>query len=92
MQPFNPSSATYSPSPIFSDFSSVRDLQYYIANELVLIQAAITALALGHLDKSYEAPAKPQEGDIRYSDGSLWNPGSGQGVYYYNGSVWKFLG
>ena len=60
--------------------------------ELSSIQTAIGLLAAGHLDKSYAAPIKPRDGDIRYADGTTWNPGSGQGVYYFNGSIWKLLG
>lgn len=64
----------------------------FLYEELQRIQAAINALAAGHIDKVYSAPAKPRDGDIRYADGTSFNPGSGQGVYYYNGSIWKLLG
>lgn len=63
--------------------------------ELQKIRAAITALALGHLDITTVAPTKPRDGDVRYAQGAPgWNPGSGVGVYYYKGatSAWVFLG
>lgn len=67
-------------------------LQEFIEIELGKIKAAMDILAAGHLDKSYAAPGRPRDGDIRYADGTTWNPGSGVGIYYYNGSAWVFLG
>jgi hypothetical protein len=44
----------------------------------------INNIADGHFDVSNVAPDKPRTGDIRYADGSNWNPGStGEGVYIY---------
>ena len=34
-------------------------------------------------DVSNVVPSKPRAGDVRYADGSNWNPGSGQGLYIY---------
>ncbi len=67
------------------------DLNRFFYTELNKISAAINLLALGHLDMTYVAPAKPRQGDIRYADGTQWNPGSGAGLYYYNGSAWTFI-
>jgi hypothetical protein len=64
----------------------------FIMTELYNIKSALDSVADGHLDKVYLPPTKPAIGDIRYADGSTWNPGSGQGIYYYNGSIWKLLG
>ena len=89
MQALNSNSVFYAPAPIPTDS---QYLAQYIVNELGAIQTAINALAAGHIDKSYAVPTKPREGDIRYADGSTWNPGSGAGIYYYNGSIWKLLG
>lgn len=36
-------------------------------------------------------PAKPRNGQIVYADGTLWNPGSGRGLYYYKGNAWQFI-
>ena len=83
------SSAFYSPEQPPSD---PKELPRYLENEYSKIAAAITALANGHLDKSYAAPAKPRDGDFRYADGTTWDPGSGIGFYRYNGATWVFLG
>lgn len=73
--------------------TSAEQLPRYLYDELVKIQSAIQALADGHLDMTYAAPAKPRDGDIRYASGAPnWNPGSGKGVYYYNGTSWVLLG
>lgn len=83
------SSAFYYPNTAPSDSN---ELGNYLYSELIKVSAAITALSLGHLDKSYSAPTKPRDGDIRYADGTSWNPGSGAGVYVYKGSSWVLLG
>ena len=70
-----------------------KDLPQFLTTELFKLKSAIDALAAGHLDKSYAAPAKPREGDIRYADGTTWNPtGAGQGIYAYYAATWHFLG
>ena len=68
------------------------ELQRFLFDELKKISVAINGLALGHLDQSTVAPSKPRDGDLRYADGTLWNPGSGRGVYCYYASAWHFLG
>lgn len=73
--------------------ADTAELARYLRQELDKIAGAITALAAGHLDQTTVAPTKPRDGDIRYAAGvGSWNPGSGKGVYYYNGSGWIFLG
>ena len=68
------------------------ELSRYLREEMWKVAGAIQALALGHIDISNAAPAKPRTGDLRLADGTNWNPGSGQGVYCYYGSAWHFLG
>lgn len=38
------------------------------------------------------APGSPADGDICLADGTSWNPGSGKGLYRYDGTNWNFLG
>lgn len=87
MRAFNLSSASYAPNnpPVENELSA------YLVSELQRISAAINAVSVGHLDKSYAAPAKPRDGDLRYADGTSWNPGSGAGIYWFNGSAWAKL-
>lgn len=81
--------AVYAPGPVPED---PKQLKLYLEQELRGLQAAIAAIAAGHLDKTNQAPAKPRDGDVRYADGTNWNPGSGQGLYAYYSSAWHFLG
>lgn len=82
------SGAFYAPGEPPSD---AAELQRFLRDELQKISAAIAALAAGHLDKTYVAPAKPRDGDIRYADGASWNPGSGRGIYAHNGAAWVLV-
>jgi hypothetical protein len=76
-----------------SAITTLPDLVRFVRDENLKLSAAITALALGHIDVSHVAPAKPRNGDIRYASGAPdWDPGSGAGIYYYNGSAWVFIG
>ena len=43
------------------------------------------------LEETNTAPAKPRDGDIRYADGSNWNPGAGTGIYWFDGTTWNKL-
>ena len=64
--------------------SEAEDIPAYLQTELDRISAIISNLADGHFDVSNVAPSKPRAGDIRYADGTNWNPGStGEGVYIY---------
>jgi hypothetical protein len=67
-------------------------MQRFLFDELKKISVAINGLALGHLDQTTVLPTKPRDGDLRYADGTLWNPGSGKGVYVYKATAWVFLG
>jgi hypothetical protein len=83
------SSAFYAPGQIPADALAIGR---FLFDELQKISAAINALSTGHLDKTYVAPTKPRDGDIRMADGTSWNPGSGIGVYAYYGAAWHLLG
>ena len=63
-------------------------LPQYLRDLTVQLNGAIQSLDKGGYDKTYVAPTKPREGDMAYADGSYWNPGSGEGMYRYNGSAW----
>ena len=47
---------------------------------------------IGQFDVLTSVPEKPRRGLIVYADGTGWNPGSGEGLYRFNGSTWVFLG
>lgn len=65
-----------------------KELQRYLRELNTLLSAVITALAAGHLDQTHVAPDKPRDGDLRYAaGGASWDPGSGKGLYIYNGAT-----
>lgn len=75
------------------EIRTLEELTRYVRDLESRAAAAITLLAAGHLDVINAAPKKPRQGDIRYASGAPdWNPGSGPGIYYYNGSAWIFIG
>jgi len=87
----NINTVSYSPGQLPTD---PDEINRYFFSELQKISSALTLVSAGHLDKTTVAPTKPRDGDIRYADGTLWNPGSGVGIYYFKGatSAWVFLG
>lgn len=88
MGTINLGSVSYSAGNVPGDLAA---LQRFLTDELGKIAAAIALLAAGHIDKTYAAPTKPQEGDIRFADGKVWNPGSGIGLYVYYNNRWNWL-
>ncbi len=73
-------SIRYAKSPVPSN---PEDIPAYLQSELDKISAVITNIAEGHFDVSNVEPTKKRAGDVRYADGSDWNPGSGEGLYLY---------
>lgn len=76
-------SIRYTKSPVPSN---PEDIPAYLQAELDKISAIIGNIADGHLDVTHVAPSKPRDGDIRYADGSDWNPGHGRALYFYDSS------
>lgn len=64
------------------------DLVRFLEDELNRISAIIAILIQGHLTRNDVAPSKPREGDVRFADGTNWDPGNGKGIYWYDGSSW----
>lgn len=74
--------------------SKAEELPKYLDEEIPRLWAAIRALMAGHADVTYVAPDEPRGGDFRYADGTSWDPGSGEGFYYFKSSTsaWVFWG
>ena len=82
----------YEPGPLPLD---QKDLGIYVVTELKRLADIIFNQATFRLERIHEEPERPREGDVRYADGTDWNPGSGEGIYYYKkGSPgsWVLLG
>ena len=67
-----------------------EDMGIYVVNELKRLANVVLNQATFRLERTHEAPARPRTGDIRFADGSDWNPGSGEGIYWY-GTSWNKL-
>ena len=73
--------------------TTVEELPTFIDNSLLEIKASLDIARDGHLEVVYAEPDKPYQGDIRYADGTTWNPESGgEGIYFYNAAgTWTKL-
>jgi len=72
-----------------------EDLGVYVTDELKRLGNIIFNQATFRLERIHAPPDKPRGGDIRYADGSNWDPiGSGEGIYFYKEgtSAWVKLG
>jgi hypothetical protein len=62
-------------------------IKRYIQDELQRIEASLRSLAQAAIQVTENPPAEPVKGMVRYAV-SPWNPGSGDGLYVYNGTTW----
>lgn len=86
----------YKPEPPPADLPP--SAQRYLDTELNRIASILQALLSPSLPEMLRlkpmaaAPDSPAIGEIVYTNGDTWNPGSGQGYYYWNGVAWTPLG
>lgn len=72
--------------------------QRYLDTELHRIAGILQALLspvlpnMIRLKPMAAAPVDPADGLLVYTEGTTWDPGSGQGYYYWNGVAWTPLG
>ena len=80
----------YEPGPLPLD---QKDLGVFIIDELKRIGDVFFNQATFRLERTNVAPTRPRGGDVRYADGTNWNPGSGEGIYFFNetSSAWVKL-
>ena len=71
----------YSPNPVPSD---PEDLPRYIFEELLKLQGALEANPTTFIEVKNATPARKKQGDIVYADGTNFDPGSGEGIYFVN--------
>jgi len=75
------------PAPVSSE-----ELPDYLYNELNRLGEIIFNLNTFRLEETNVAPTKARNGDIRYADGTNWNPGgTGEGIYAYTNDAWAKL-
>lgn len=85
MRPANSSAVQYNPADPPADMAL---LPTYLRQEFAKMKAAIDLLADGFDTVTYAPPDKPRLGMRRLADGVQWNPGTGPGPYYFNGTIW----
>lgn len=97
MKPTRGATAPYKPGPPPSDLPA--SAQRYLDDELnriaALFQAQMSMLFANSLALSPMAapPADPKPPMIVYTKATTWDPGSGEGYYYFNSNgVWTPLG
>ncbi len=78
---------TYQPGPVPSQ-GVPAGLLNWLSNEFRRIAAALNGTTGVRLVPLGAEPDKPSEGLMVYADGASWDPGSGAGVYVYNGATW----
>lgn len=80
------------PAPV-----SPEQLPDYLFNELNRLGDILFNIDMLQLSQTNVAPGtelrrtKPRDGDIRYADGTNWDPGSGEGIYAYYNATWNKL-
>ena len=77
---------TPNPAPLNNE-----QLSDYLFHELNRLSDIIFNLDVMRLEQTNVDPDKPRDGDIRYADGTNWNPSGGVGIYAYIGSTWTKL-
>lgn len=65
-------------------------IKRYIQDELQRIESSVRSLALASIQVTEDPPEQPVKGMVRYAV-SPWNPGSGDGLYIYNGTAWVLV-
>jgi|TARA_R110000803_G_scaffold22570_3_gene56025 hypothetical protein len=80
----------YTPNPVPSN---PEDLPQYLMQELNRIRGALQENSTTFIEVKNVAPARIKQGDIVYGDGTNFNPGSGEGIYFRNAAgSWVKLG
>lgn len=82
---------TYTPEQ-HAPIKSLADLEDAFYRELSRIREAFDNNDVLILSTLHVAPDKTVVGQIVLADGTDWDPGSGAGVYRWNGAAWIFLG
>ena len=87
----------WNPNPAPIDNSQLSDYLFHELNRLsdVIFNLDVFRLEPTNVDPKDEGGSyrgKPRNGDIRYADGTNWNPGgTGEGIYAYINCAWTKL-
>jgi hypothetical protein len=87
----------WTPNPAPVDNENLSDYLFHELNRLsdILFNLDVFRLEQTNVDPDNFgglARGKPRNGDIRYADGTNWNPGgTGEGIYAYTNDAWAKL-
>ena len=80
----------YTPNPVPED---PEDLPQYLLQEFTKLQGALEETPVTFIEIKNVVPERIKQGDIVYADGTNFDPGSGEGVYFRNSAgSWVKLG
>lgn len=82
--------ALYTPNPLIG--TDPQSIALWAQNEFQVLSRTLSSIAQLQMSVLSTAPVTPRQGLMAYADGVHWNPGSGQGLYEYNGTSWVFAG
>lgn len=71
--------------------ASIEEVPNWIFRELNRLSDVIFNIDVMRLEPTHVAPVKPRAGDIRYADGTDWNPSGSAGIHWYDGTNWVKL-
>ena len=80
----------YTPPIVPTD---VNELPGFLGEQLTLIATALSQAAPETItiQSSDQEPPRPANGMLVYFPAVDFDPGSGTGLYFYNGSTWNFI-
>ena len=71
----------YTPNPVPEN---PEDLPKDLLEEFTKLQGALQENPVNFIEVKNVAPSRIKQGDIVYADGTNFNPGSGEGIYFRN--------
>jgi len=84
-----PVEPTQLPDYLFNELNRLGDIIFNVD----MLQLSRTNVEPGGVPSAgaVQRKTKPRDGDIRYADGSNWNPGGGEGIYAFFNETWNKL-
>lgn len=81
----------FSLDPIPSNLSAT-ELADFLNGQFQKLNEVVTQLLVSRSPVLYSAPLKPRVGVLAYADGTVWDPGSGEGMYEFRSDgLWHKL-
>ena len=72
-------------------FDSFDDMAKWVFDEMLQISKAIGGIESIIMPQTHVDPVKTNDGEVLYADGADWDPDTGKGIYYFDGSEYHRL-